>query len=291
MRGRARDWLRRRLRALSALTRRISCGELPDKPAGEAGGPRLAVRMGVDGAATRAAVPLARLPRGFGWMCAFGPKVQADGAAFAAWLGEPAMRAMMAAAPESMARVVGPILTATGQPTPEWFPRRAKRVKHNSVACGEKPEREADDPHSGKVVVPVIESRGCASLPAPPARGGENRKYAQRSISLRCRDAFRRGETSSKRRWAVFRFSRSSSGICIESHKREFGMAGYARPNRCHTKTKSTPHAARFRLSCDHIAESESTRCSMSASVCSGEGVMRSRSVPRGTVGKLIGCT
>ncbi len=184
MRGRARDWLRRRLRALSALTRRISCGELPDKPAGEAGGPRLAVRMGVDGAATRAAVPLARLPRGFGWMCAFGPKVQADGAAFAAWLGEPAMRAMMAAAPESMARVVGPILTATGQPTPEWFPRRAKRVKHNSVACGEKPEREADDPHSGKVVVPVIESRGCASLPAPPQ--GEGRIVSTRNVRSRC---------------------------------------------------------------------------------------------------------
>ena len=39
------------------------------------------------------------------------------------------------------------------------------------------------------------------------------------------------------------------------------------------------------RLRSDQIADSDATRWSISASLCSGEGVMRSRSVPRGTVG------
>ena len=44
-------------------------------------------------------------------------------------------------------------------------------------------------------------------------------------------------------------------------------------------------YAACFSSSSDQIAASDSMRWSMSASVCSGEGVTRSRSVPRGTVG------
>jgi hypothetical protein len=46
------------------------------------------------------------------------------------------------------------------------------------------------------------------------------------------------------------------------------------------------PHAtARDSAHCDHSSDSAKTRWSMSASLCSGVGVMRSRSVPRGTVG------
>jgi hypothetical protein len=45
------------------------------------------------------------------------------------------------------------------------------------------------------------------------------------------------------------------------------------------------PHAARFSSSSDQVAESAVTRWSMSCSVCSGDGVMRKRSVPSGTVG------
>jgi hypothetical protein len=43
--------------------------------------------------------------------------------------------------------------------------------------------------------------------------------------------------------------------------------------------------AARLSSSLPQIAEREATRWSMSASVCSGDGVTRRRSVPRGTVG------
>ena len=38
-------------------------------------------------------------------------------------------------------------------------------------------------------------------------------------------------------------------------------------------------------------SDSAATSASMSSSLCSGVGVSRSRSVPRATVGKLIGCT
>ncbi len=43
--------------------------------------------------------------------------------------------------------------------------------------------------------------------------------------------------------------------------------------------------AARCRLNCAQMSESAPTRCSTSSSVWKGEGVKRSRSVPRGTVG------
>ncbi len=47
----------------------------------------------------------------------------------------------------------------------------------------------------------------------------------------------------------------------------------------------ASAQAARSRLNSDQTADSDRTRCAMSASLCSGDGVMRSRSVPRGTVG------
>ena len=44
-------------------------------------------------------------------------------------------------------------------------------------------------------------------------------------------------------------------------------------------------HAAFRRLNSDQVCDRASTRCSISASECSGVGVIRSRSVPRATVG------
>jgi hypothetical protein len=59
-------------------------------------------------------------------MCTFEPNMREDGAAFAQWLGEPSMQAMIRVAPDRMAQVLGPILRATGQRRPDWFPRRAQ---------------------------------------------------------------------------------------------------------------------------------------------------------------------
>ena len=57
----------------------------------------------------------------------------------------------------------------------------------------------------------------------------------------------------------------------------------------------AAPHPAAFyaRASahCDQSRPSAATSRSRSASLCSGDGVRRSRSVPLATVGKLIGCT
>ncbi len=117
----ANGWMRSKLRALSALIRRVEAGERLNTPVRAT-----LVAKGRDARVVRAAVPPPeRLPRGFGWMCAFGPHVRGDGAAFAAWLSEPAMQARMLAAPVQMARVIGPILNATGERRSEWFPKRA----------------------------------------------------------------------------------------------------------------------------------------------------------------------
>jgi hypothetical protein len=115
LRGLAGRWMSARLAALSAAMRRIEAGETLT------GGP--------GGARCEAACALeARLPRGFGWMCAVTPEIREDGAAFAAWLAEPAMRAMVAAAPGEMARLIAPILHAVGERRPDWFPKREKRA-------------------------------------------------------------------------------------------------------------------------------------------------------------------
>lgn len=49
--------------------------------------------------------------------------------------------------------------------------------------------------------------------------------------------------------------------------------------------------ACRSKLSSAKMAMSAFTSASTCSAVCSGDGVMRRRSVPRGTVGKLIGWT
>jgi hypothetical protein len=140
LRGLAQRWVRVRLRALSALMRRIEAGERLDRPAPSR---RKAVPM----AFPREPAPEpaeARLPRGFGWMCGFEPNLRQDGAAFAEWLSEPAMRAKVLAAPERMARAIGPILTATGAARPEWFPAVAKRVKRSFPARTGKSDRDLE---------------------------------------------------------------------------------------------------------------------------------------------------
>jgi hypothetical protein len=125
IRGRARNWMSIKLRALSGLILRIEAGETREAPAR----PRIvAGRFAAPGKRDEFA-PEERLPRGFGWMCGFGPHVRQDGAAFAAWLGEPAMLARVLAAPQQMARVVSPILHATGVPTPEWLATLSTQVK------------------------------------------------------------------------------------------------------------------------------------------------------------------
>jgi hypothetical protein len=124
LRGVVQGWMRKKLRALSALMRRIDAGENLDVPVR----PPAAANAGNE-PGTRVATPLERrLPRGCGWMCAFGPNVRRDGAAFAEWLNEPWLKAKVLAAPERMAKLIGPILTATGERMPEWFPNVVRRV-------------------------------------------------------------------------------------------------------------------------------------------------------------------
>jgi hypothetical protein len=128
LRGLARGWMRIKLQMLWALMRRVELGK--------ARGPRAASPRT---AADRSAVPTDRLPvspedrlpRGFGWMIGLDPGVREDGVAFAAWLNEPATKAMVLASPEAMARVISPILTAVGACRPAWFPavRRGKGAR------------------------------------------------------------------------------------------------------------------------------------------------------------------
>jgi hypothetical protein len=122
--GLVQHWMTAKLQALSALIRRIEAGETLEAPV-------ISPRAATTGAASPLervpGSPEERLPRGFGWMCAFGPNVRRDGAAFAAWLNEPAMQARVMAAPQRMARVIGPILNATGERRPAWLPEAPKR--------------------------------------------------------------------------------------------------------------------------------------------------------------------
>ncbi len=132
LRGIAQGWMSAKLRALSALMRRIEAGETLGAAVRAP-----SVSNVLDARPMQQAIPPEeRLPRGFGWMCAFGPNVRGDGAAFAELLNEPWMRAKVLAAPERMAGLIGPLLNATGARRPEWFPvapRKAKRVSDTSV--------------------------------------------------------------------------------------------------------------------------------------------------------------
>ncbi len=127
LRAVARSWMAAKVRALSALMRRIEAGEPLASPVG------VSRRTAVGGAGAPAArtpgSPEDRLPRCFGWMCAFGPNVRRDGMAFAELLNQPAIKAKVLAAPERMARLIGPMLTATGERRPDWFPVVARSTR------------------------------------------------------------------------------------------------------------------------------------------------------------------
>ncbi len=186
VRGLARGWMSDKLHALSALMRRIEAGErLMAPPAHRLSAPSPGAHHGAAGNSpapeTPAAVPPEeRLPRGFGWMCRFGPNVRRDGLAFAAWLNEPAMKATVLAAPERMARLIGPILGATGERRPAWFPVsparvRAGRRRGSSPPPGERPEWDSNGPGDLGAVASLSRSRGIASSPAPAPAGPASR--------------------------------------------------------------------------------------------------------------------
>jgi hypothetical protein len=176
LRRTTRDWMRGKLRALSALTRRIEAGERPDLPV-----PSWREAAAGDVSKERRAVPAeARLPRGFGWMCAVEPTIRQAGAAFADWLSEPATQAKVLAAPQAMARAISPILHATGATPPDWFPVVGKRAKYPSR--GGKSECGASIEGSGRVgdsicgfcedAVCDLGSAGVIPPPTPPTGGG-----------------------------------------------------------------------------------------------------------------------
>jgi hypothetical protein len=161
LRGIAQGWLRTKLGALSALMRRIEAGEKLNMPLRAPITARDETALVMRGAVP----PETRLPRGFGWMCAFEPNMREDGAAFAAWLDEPWMKARVLTAPEKMVRVVGPILNATGAPRPEWFPVVVKRPQQQAVPAG-----GTCDTHSGEIRIsspPGLDSAPDLARPSP----------------------------------------------------------------------------------------------------------------------------
>jgi hypothetical protein len=181
--GLAQGWMAAKLRAVSALMRRIEAGETIAGPApapAPAPAARAAVVAGESVPVMRGTVPPeARLPRGFGWMCGLSPKVRRDGAAFVELLNEPWMQAKVLAAPERMAGLIGPILTATGQARPEWFPVAAVRVRAGRAAATcSLPAREegsgsgVESAEVRDAVDSEFQSRGGTPPPAAPTRGG-----------------------------------------------------------------------------------------------------------------------
>jgi hypothetical protein len=168
--------MRARLRAVSALVRRIEAGETIEAPAGAA---RATTGAGTAARATQDIVPpQERLPRGFGWMCTIDPKVRQAGAAFVDMLNEPWMTAKVLATPERMAGLIAPILAATGQGRPEWFPVSPARVRagHAEAKCSLPPCGEGAgglEPAAAREAVDSeLGSCGGRPSPAPPARGG-----------------------------------------------------------------------------------------------------------------------
>jgi hypothetical protein len=132
LRGLMGDWMSRRLKALSALMRRIEAGETLPAPAPAGGGRPTAAALGR--VVSAPLPPEERLPRGFGWMCAFSPTARHDGVALTEWLNEPWMKAKVLAEPERMARLIGPLLSATGERRPDWCPRLPKKARLNAAA-------------------------------------------------------------------------------------------------------------------------------------------------------------
>jgi hypothetical protein len=184
--GPAEDWMAAKARALATLMRRIRAGEKLEPSLTV---PHKAV-LGRDPAAlARARVaPQERLPRGFGWMCASGPKVREHGRMFAEWLSEPGTRALVLTAPERMARVIEPILNATGERGPEWLPKRETRSFTLSTGLSRSPVQtsEAVDVAGDVRAKPGHDDEESERLsqmvsPSPPRAGPTLRHSVRRS--------------------------------------------------------------------------------------------------------------
>ncbi len=133
LRDMARGWMSAKLNALWGLMRRIDTGQTIEPSASPSRRAHVN-RISAQGLRETASQE-ERLPRGFGWMCAFEANARLDGQAFAEWLNEPATQAMVMCAPGRMARLMGPLLNATGQRRPEWFSAVPKR-EQNSARTG-----------------------------------------------------------------------------------------------------------------------------------------------------------
>jgi hypothetical protein len=150
------DWLYPRQRAINALIRRIAAGTLRKSPvyAPRAVRPRDAAEI-----AARTPLPPEKvLPRGFGWLCRWAPETRRVGVELGELLNAPEMKEMVLAAPGQMTRLLGPMLTATGEARPDWFPKPPKRARRRRAQSGQ--------PRSPRVVsaweAPLV------SPPSPP---------------------------------------------------------------------------------------------------------------------------
>ncbi len=121
------DWLYPRQRAINELIRRIAAETLRKSPVYA---PRAAKPRDAAESAARTPLPPEKvLPRGFGWLCRWAPETRRVGVELGELLNEPEMKEMVLAAPGQMTRLLGPMLTATGEARPDWFPKPPKRMR------------------------------------------------------------------------------------------------------------------------------------------------------------------
>jgi hypothetical protein len=126
------EWLFARQRAMSELIWRMETGRWRSPPV-RAPRQRAPDAARVSPARTHCA-PERVLPRVLGWLCRWAPEVRRAGMQIAALLNEPETREKVLAAPGQFARLIGPILTATGERKPDWFPKGPKRTKRNAAS-------------------------------------------------------------------------------------------------------------------------------------------------------------
>jgi hypothetical protein len=128
------DWLYPRQRAINALIRRIAAGTLRKSPVYA---PRAVKQQDAAEIAARAPLPPEKvLPRGFGWLCRWAPETRRVGVDLGELLNEPEVKEMVLAAPGQMTRLLGPMLTATGEARPDWFPKPPKRARRRRTQSG-----------------------------------------------------------------------------------------------------------------------------------------------------------
>jgi hypothetical protein len=128
------DWLYPRQRAINALIRRIAAGTLRKSPVYA---PRTARPRDAAESAARTPLPPEKvLPRGFGWLCRWAPETRRVGVDLGELLNEPEMKEMVLAAPGQMTRLLGPLLTATGEARPDWFPKPPRRATRRRSRSG-----------------------------------------------------------------------------------------------------------------------------------------------------------